>query len=1110
MLEYFDMSFSVKEVEQFIPKSILQRGKSYISRVKQDTVILKPFSVKVEVRGSKIYFVKISRPSQKQFSYSKYLVDCTCPYGDVCKHIVAVAYVLEANKNWLNCLDNGVVENQSNDDVWLEKLNQIIEKKQKINYGSTDSNKNYFSAVAYVLTPFVNKDDINAADEIDDEDYYDKYKPMHERLNSLIIRAHKFKIDKKNEDAEIRLNKNHTSPKTLLNKNSNCLLTETDEEILSLMKVIKKDGFISDYGYFYDLSVLEKPLLSKFINLFSKSPYVFLDNADGRRSKINFSKDKPFLFVKGNINEDGLNWKTKLELDGKILDEKIVNFFDYYPALILTDKKNIYQLGNKNTVEHLELITKSSLLTKDSLKNPDVINSLVNISQNLPLILPEEWSIGAKIYDPIPMLSLQIEKSLWKIDIRFKYQNREFLPSDNVENNFLFLLKTSNTTTEFVRRNLTKEQEYTKEISDYLGTEIETKMPMYFVPEQKNILDLLKNLSINWEIWIDKSQKPVSRNKAEIDIKTGYGIDWLEISGELKIDDQKIKIIDILDEVLHEQGMLKVNGQLHLLSEENLEALKKLSNIYDKKSKKFRLNKTKLGLVEDYEEFIDKDKLSEQWKNNLTKLKNFDGIKKAKTTKSFDAKLRDYQQYGLNWLHFLRECNFGGILADDMGLGKTIQALALLSYSHEKLKQHKMSLIVAPTSVVYNWEQEIKKFAPNLKSCIFVGNGRKLPEKNTTDILITSYALLYRDIELLEKIDFHYVVLDEAQYIKNSTSKTFKSACKLESDHRLSLTGTPLENNLSELWSQFNFVNEGMFDSEDSFNLNFKKPIEKYDDQDAKDCLKKIIKPFFLRRTKQAVLKDLPEKIEETMWCKMEKQQQDLYQNIKEYYQAKVFKLVEEKGLEKSQIEILEALLRLRQVCCHPKLLGLENKKSKFKLPDNLKNISSSVKTDNTLELIKSVISEGHKILLFSQFTSMIDIIESELKKLNIKTLVLTGQTKNVERQALIKEFQENEQPCVFLLSLKAGGTGLNLTSASYVIHYDPWWNPAVEAQATDRAHRIGQKQVVNVYKMLVKDSIEEKILTLQEKKKSMIDDLITGNNKSKRLSKKDLEYLFQ
>lgn len=449
----------------------------------------------------------------------------------------------------------------------------------------------------------------------------------------------------------------------------------------------------------------------------------------------------------------------------------------------------------------------------------------------------------------------------------------------------------------------------------------------------------------------------------------------------------------------------------------------------------------------------------------------------------FQGELRPYQQQGLAWLQFLRETEHGGILADDMGLGKTAQTLAhlLIEKQAGRLEQCP-ALIIAPTSLMHNWRKEAEKFTPELKVLVLQGHDRleHFQDIQNADIVLSTYPLLGRDEAHLLAHQYHLLILDEAQNIKNPKAKASQVVRQIKAKHRLCLTGTPMENHLGELWSLFHFLMPGFLYSQDIFNKKYRNPIEKHADLASKNKLIARIKPFMLRRLKTEVAKELPEKTTIEVNIDMNVQQSKLYEAVRATMQKNIREIIAAKGFHRSQIQILSALLKLRQVCCHPSLLQLEHIKNQ--------NVESA-KLDYLLDMLQDMVEEGRKILIFSQFTTMLQLIEDHLKILKIKHVKLTGQTK--KRDEVIHAFQSGDIP-VFLISLKAGGVGLNLTAADTVIHYDPWWNPAAEDQASDRAWRIGQDKPVFVYKLITNQSIEEKILTLQKNKANLTKSILS------------------
>ncbi len=454
----------------------------------------------------------------------------------------------------------------------------------------------------------------------------------------------------------------------------------------------------------------------------------------------------------------------------------------------------------------------------------------------------------------------------------------------------------------------------------------------------------------------------------------------------------------------------------------------------------------------------------------------------------------------MNWLQFLREYEFNGILADDMGLGKTVQALCHIAIEKTSGRMDKPCLVVAPTSLMFNWRMEAERFYPDLKVIILQGAERKqlFDSIHTVDLVLTTYPLLSRDKDMLLNHEFHMLILDEAQFIKNAKSLATQIVQQIKAKHRLCLTGTPLENHLGELWSLINFLMPGLLGNAKKFTTEYRNPIEKLGNMDRHAHLIRRIAPFLLRRTKDKVVLELPEKIEMIRHVELEGPQRDLYETIRVAMQEKVQEQISRLGLARGHIVILDALLKLRQVCCDPRLLKISTPKNKA---------SGSAKLELLMSLLPELLEEGRRILLFSQFTEMLGLIEQELDQQKIPYVKLTGQTK--DRMTPVQRFQDGEIP-LFLISLKAGGTGLNLTAADTVIHYDPWWNPAVENQATDRAHRIGQQKTVFVYKLVAKGTIEEKILLMQQQKHAVMQSLFTDATTSKQsLNKDDLQTLF-
>ncbi len=587
---------------------------------------------------------------------------------------------------------------------------------------------------------------------------------------------------------------------------------------------------------------------------------------------------------------------------------------------------------------------------------------------------------------------------------------------------------------------------------------------------------------------------------------------WFDLRFDLEIDGRKIPLLPLLLPLLQQYdrpdqlpGQLTVPlGEQRFLTLEAdrlrpfIETVFELfDGEYDEAS--LRLSRFDAARLAELEEDARLQmKGAERLRRLGQRLRDFQGIETVAPPAGLQCRLRPYQQFGLSWLQFLREYDLGGILADDMGLGKTVQTLAHLLLEKEAGRLDKPALVVAPTSLMGNWRREAERFAPDLKVLVLHGPARheRFEAIPAHDLVLTTYPLLVRDEAQLKDQMWSFVILDEAQTVKNPRTKAARALRRLKSSYRLCLTGTPLENHLGELWSLFDFVMPGFLGSEEQFKRLYRTPVEKHGDEDCRRRLVRRIAPFLLRRTKAEVEKDLPAKTEIVRTVELYPNQAALYESIRVTMEAKVREAVAAKGLARSQIAILDALLKLRQVCCHPQLVKLSKARN---LP--------SAKLDLLLQMLPELLEEGRRILLFSQFTGMLGLIEKELERKKIAYAKLTGQTR--KRDEAIERFKSGEAN-LFLISLKAGGVGLNLTEADTVILYDPWWNPAVEAQAMDRAHRIGQDKPVFVYKLMTEHTVEERILKLQARKQALAEGIYgKGGKQGPALSAEDLKELF-
>jgi non-specific serine/threonine protein kinase len=528
-----------------------------------------------------------------------------------------------------------------------------------------------------------------------------------------------------------------------------------------------------------------------------------------------------------------------------------------------------------------------------------------------------------------------------------------------------------------------------------------------------------------------------------------------------------------------------------------LEKYKHLWNLGNETANGYRLNDFHLPLLDSLLDSDAKVQIPSDLSQRRERLRQFERIEPKALPQGFTGELRSYQKHGVDWLHFLREYKFGGILADDMGLGKTVQVLVFLQALKEQCPPQNASLLVVPKSLITNWQRESEKFTPGLRFLEYMGNSRNKETDNFNeyDIVLTTYGTMLRDVETLSKYKFHYVILDESQAIKNPLAKCAKAARLLNAEHRLVMTGTPVENNTFELWSQFAFLNPGLLGTMDYFRREFANSIESGQDEQAAATLKKLIHPFILRRSKEQVASDLPPITERILYVDMDTSQKKLYNQTRERYRAELLGLIESEGMDDARFKILEGLLRLRQIAIHPALVDKDYK-------------GEAAKFEMLMDSLTTLHDEHHKTLIFSQFVETLKLVSQQLDEQKIQYAYLDGSTR--DRQARVDLFQNDPSVPFFLISLKAGGVGLNLTAADYVVHLDPWWNPAVEMQASDRAHRIGQTKPVFVYKIITRDTVEEKILQLQERKRTLVKNLISAEASFfKSLTRDDVKVLF-
>jgi superfamily II DNA or RNA helicase len=597
--------------------------------------------------------------------------------------------------------------------------------------------------------------------------------------------------------------------------------------------------------------------------------------------------------------------------------------------------------------------------------------------------------------------------------------------------------------------------------------------------------------------WRVVAEGKVFRQPGKNSVSVVSGVDWFELHGEVNYGETVARLPQLLAALKRGETMVTLDdGSYGLLPEEWLRRFAHVAAMGEAEGDHLQFRRSQAGLLDALLSAQPAADCDEQFRQVRRELEQFESIGPADQPAGFRGRLRDYQREGLGWMHFLRQFNFGGCLADDMGVGKTAQVLALLETRRELREKGEIdapSLAVLPKSLIFNWKQEIERFTPKIRVLDFTGIARGRIDLSECDLVLTTYGTLRRDAVQFAEQTFDYLILDEAQAIKNARTESAKAVRLLRGNHRLAMSGTPVENHLGELWSLFEFLNPGMLGASGVFQVAAKEMREP--SSETRQLLSKALRPFLLRRTKEQVAKELPAKVEQTLYCELEPKQRTLYNELRQHFRESLLHKIQRDGLAKSKIQVLEALLRLRQAACHPGLV------------DRAHGADASAKFDVLLDLLRDVIEEGHKALVFSQFTTLLGFLGKKLQASGLSYEYLDGKT--ADRQAPVERFQSDPDCRLFLISLKAGGVGLNLTAADYVFILDPWWNPAVEAQAVDRAHRIGQTRQVFAYRLIARDTVEEKILQLQQSKRGVAE-AILGEDKSSigELGQEDIELL--
>lgn len=880
------------------------------------------------------------------------------------------------------------------------------------------------------------------------------------------------------------------------------------KEFIEKISPVTLDSFIRPYierRLFKCLSIARNEDLPVF---FQKSR----SSTIHREDELAFDTENAFPRFRFDRGEEQSSYSLNLDYCGEIVNLKSgsVDIICSSPCIIRETRKVIF-------VSDIDGSKLKPFLTKVSISIPKktelkyfsgfVLNTINNYNVD-----GSGFEVIDMVPDKKPLLSLEIGlKGKPVMILRFLYEDESVYSSDASASFTKFEHSSNRFIYKRFRRDFIWEKKCRELLSDlgfYSDDDINFAPASESVKQGTELHNMLESVNLNFNeltgfgfVVDSKLGRKYNMLPVILDVSSRIDNDWFDVKAIVTIGSFKIPFSRLRKNIL--EGIREYelpDGTLAILPEAWFTRYRNIFEFGKTSGDSLMLHKQHFSLLEDSLNIAENQSIK-----RLEKLLSPGKIPSVQPPAGFGSIMRKYQIDGLNWLTFLHSAGLGGCLADDMGLGKTVQTLSLLKYNKENTKpdskgndyelslfpvenQTLTSLVIVPASLIYNWENEIKRFVPDFKVYSYKGNQRK---KSTDyfskyDVILSSYHTIRQDVDLISRFNFHYIILDESQVIKNPASMLYRTVSQLNSDYKLVLTGTPVENSLTDLWTQLNFVNPGLLGDLAFFRREFAKPIEKQGDDEKESKLKKIIQPFILRRTKEMVAKDLPPVTEQTVFCDMTDEQQKYYEEEKSAVRNSILESIASAGREKSAIVVLQGLMKLRQLSNHPVIANEEYG-------------YGSGKFETVLQDIESVIVEGHKILVFSSFVRHLNLYAAELEKKRISYSMLTGASTNRDR--IVDRFQNDPENKVFLISLKAGGVGLNLTAADYVFILDPWWNPASEMQALNRAHRIGQHKSVFVYRYITSNSIEEKIVRLQEKKSKLADVFISSNNPLKDIN---------
>ncbi len=1112
------------QLEYYFNKKIRQKGHFYYKGGAVDIIYGNEEEVEAKVFGTDTYDIYLYRKDDTVYA------SCSCPYFqnemEACKHIWATllsvekkGYLLGKYRNdplyikiytekdylkdgdWEDGYENISLNFKSAYYPHLKRKDAIQSIKQPPGWkGFLDSLKLRLEMQRLRKEPFEKKNQILYLIDVSESN----------KMNSLVIEVAQRQMKKNGELGKI---KSYTS---LYLKPENFSDPQDQQIVALLIGSQSYNGYY--YGYpsyfrrgtcFYITSV---SMMENLMKLLSQTGRCFLRKANYEIEKYPLEWDDAgsweiFLSLERSGNSYLLKGHFQRGEDQISIEKPILLF----PGGLLFFENKVARFTDKGIFDWLSLLRKQKSLLIPFNEVEDFVKELMMMPLIPGLSLPEELRYEEIHLTPKPWLRIiapkrkdgwNADKLNW--DLAYDYDGKLVQYEDLSHGIFKDGQRC------IIVRDIDFENNAYKKIRSLGFKEIYSYGELRREISPRNIPKAIRELiSLGWHV---EAEGKIYRRPGRLNLSVTSGIDWFELHGEVQFDDRTIKLPELLSALKKGDNIVVLDdGTFGMIPEEWLKRYGILSSLGKTHGDHIRFSRSQAWLLDALISSQPESRCDEVFEHLRKELRSFEGVKPCDPPEGFVGSLREYQKDGLGWIHFLERFGLGGCLADDMGLGKTIQVLAMLEERRKKrvykddnrvgdsLNQSERvlgpSLVVAPKSLVFNWIQEARRFTPNLKILDHTGTNRLKPGDHfeNYDLILTTYGTLRKDVVEFKDIEFDYCILDEGQMIKNANTQSAKAARLIKAKNRLVLSGTPIENHLGELWSLFEFLNPGMLGSTSVFK--FFGSGGRNTDPEIRELLGKVLRPFILRRTKRQVASELPEKFEQTIYCDLESVQRKLYNELRDHYRQNLIRQVELDGINRSKIQILEALLRLRQAACHPGLID----RSKVSYP--------SAKLDVLMPQLEQIIEENYKVLVFSQFTSFLSILREKLDRNNIPYAYLDGQTQN--RKAVVERFQKDSDCKLFLISLKAGGLGLNLTEAEYVYLLDPWWNPAVEAQAIDRTHRIGQTKKVFAYRIIARDTVEEKVLELQQKKRDLAEAIINADNSIIRnLTKEDLELL--